>query len=97
MAQALVLLAVQFLETGTGGLVAAFDGFKGVVGQTGGDEFGCGAEQAVSAADIVVEKGERFAGFEGFNQRVTLHSSTAMELMSTPLRQWPMTSRRAVL
>ena len=56
----------SFLSAGTRFLVVTFDGFVGFVGRSRPDEFGRRAEQAVAAADVVVEKGERFAGFEGF-------------------------------
>ena len=63
---ACTLLFVPLLQRRADLLVVALDGVEGLVGEARGDEFRGGAQQAVADADVVVEEGERFAGFEGF-------------------------------
>ena len=69
LAQLGVLTLVLLLERGTRFLVVTFDDGVGIFGNTTLDEFGRRAEEAVAAADVVVEKRERFAGFEGFEPK----------------------------
>ena len=64
--RSLALGLVALLQHRAGLLVVALDGGEGLVGQAGGDQFGRGAEQAVADADVVVEEGERLAGFQRF-------------------------------
>ena len=61
-----LLCPVYLFESATYLLVVPFDGRKRLVGDAFGQQSGRRAEQAVADADVVIEEGERFAGFDGF-------------------------------
>ena len=60
------LALVALLQRRADLLVVALDGREGLVGEPGGNEFRRRAQQAVADPDVVIEEGERLAGFQGF-------------------------------
>ena len=62
----ILLCLVHLLEPAANLLVVAFDGRERLIGDSLGKQRGRGAEQAVADADVVIEEGERLAGFDGF-------------------------------
>ena len=62
----ILLCLVHLLESAANLLVVAFDGRERLIGDSFGKQRGRGAEQAVADADVVIEEGERLAGFDGF-------------------------------
>ena len=78
------LLLVALLPRGDGWLVVAGERGVGGVGDAGGEQRGGGAEQGVADLDVVVEERQRPAGVMASSQRLTLASSAAIGLRSTP-------------
>ena len=64
-----LLRLVHLFESAANLLVVAFDGRKRLIGDSLGKQSGCGAEQAVADADVVIEERERLAGFDGFKPK----------------------------
>jgi len=65
LAARLALESIALAKSTREPLVVALDGRERLVGDTGGEELGGGAEERVSAADVAVEEGEGPAGVEG--------------------------------
>ena len=83
--QPLALGLVALLQHHAGLLVVPFDGLEGVVGEAGGDEFGGCAEQSCCRRGCGGRGRRAVCRVPGLRATgLTLHSSTAIGLMSTP-------------
>ena len=63
---ALAFDGVLLLQGGADLAVVAFDRGEGGVGQAFGEQSGGDAEEGVADADVLVQVGQRLAGFQGF-------------------------------
>ena len=72
------------LQGGADLAVVAFDGLESLVGDAFGEQVGGDAEQGVADADVLVQVGQRLAGFQGFQPERDLSQFGGHGLMSTP-------------